>query len=79
MTLYGPNAIPVRIMDFIQTFEDEIAFPGWKESSNVYTVYNTSSQWPVAYGKPYYPYDKSLFPLSLSSADTSTTTLEHNP
>ena len=29
MTLYGPNAIPVRIMDFIQTFEDIIAFPGW--------------------------------------------------
>ena len=30
----------------------------------------------VAYGKPYYPYDESLFPLSLSSADTI---LEHNP
>ena len=26
MTLYGPNAIPVPIMDF---FEDKIAFPGW--------------------------------------------------
>ena len=29
MTLYGPNAIAVRIMDFIQTLEDKIAFPGW--------------------------------------------------
>ena len=29
MKLYGPNAIPVPITDFIQTFEDKIAFPGW--------------------------------------------------
>ena len=29
MTLYGPNAIPVPITDFIQTFDDKIAFPGW--------------------------------------------------
>ena len=29
MTLYGQNAIPARIMDFIQTFEDKIDFPGW--------------------------------------------------
>ena len=29
MTLYGLNAIPVPITDFIQTFEDKIAFLRW--------------------------------------------------